>query len=385
MTRRAFLHIGLPKAATTFLQTTMWHNRPLLRAQGMLYPGRRRMDHYDAAVQVRRRADYVGTGPRAHAWDDLLAAWSDEPAATSLLVSHEFFSLCSAAQAQRVVADLSGTEVTVVLTVRSYARQFPAVWQESLKMSDTRGFDEFMDDAFSSKPVGAWSWNSQSIPDILSRWSQAVPPERFRIVTVPPPGASPELLWQRWCAAVEIDDTGFDRDLTFTNESLGAQQAALLRRVQPQIAGPLDPRDERHRWVRGYLGHEVLLRQRGDRFAPRPRHSEELLRRAGQAVDELRARPYEVIGDLEDLLAAPPETARHPDDVSEGEIIDTAAAAIAQMVSDVRELTLERDALRQRLARPDRRALGRARRVAAGIRRRLRLRRGARRRGGARP
>lgn len=371
MTRRVFLHIGLPKTGTTFIQTTMWHNRPLLRAQGMLYPGRRRMDHHDATVQVRRRDGAPTTGPqrpRLQAWDRLLAEWHEAPEASSLLVSHEFFSLCTAAQAQRVVDDLAGAEVTVVMTVRAYVRQFPAVWQEALKMGDVRSLDDFMDGAFTQAPRGAWSWRSQSIPDIVSRWASAVPPERLRIVTVPPPGSSPDLLWQRWCAAVEIDDTGFDRDLTFSNESLGAQQAALMRRVQGRVGSPLQPNGERHRWVRGYLGHEVLLRQRGDRFAVRPHHAEELARRAGQAVEAVRAGGYQVYGDLQDLLAPPPTGTTHPDDVSAEEVLDVAADAIAQMVADVRELTLERDALRRRAERT---GTGRARRLGSRVRRRL--------------
>ncbi len=381
MTRRVFLHVGLPKTGTTFLQTTMWHNRPLLRAQGMLYPGQRRMDHHDATVQVRRRSDYPTRdpqGPDPEAWDRLLAEWSSTPDATSLLISHEFFSLCTDAQAQRVVDDLAGAEVTVVMTVRAYVRQWPAVWQEAVKMGDTRSLDEFMESAFTQAPRGAWSWRSQSIPDIASRWSSAVPPERLRIVTVPPPGSSPDLLWQRWCAAVEIDDTGFDRDLTFSNESLGAQQAALVRRVQDRVDSSLEPNRERHRWVRGYLAHEVLLRQRGDRFALRPPHAEELARRAAEAVEVVQAGRYQVFGDLQELLAPPPADTTHPDDVSDHEVLDVAATAIAQMVADVRALTIERDALRRRLERG---GVGRTRRLGARVRRRLlagrRVRRGA--------
>ena len=30
-TKRLYLHIGLPKTGTTFLQTTMWENRRALR------------------------------------------------------------------------------------------------------------------------------------------------------------------------------------------------------------------------------------------------------------------------------------------------------------------------------------------------------------------
>ena len=55
MARRVYVHVGLPKTGTTFLQTTMWHNRAQLAAQGFLYPGEKRMDHFHASNAVRGR------------------------------------------------------------------------------------------------------------------------------------------------------------------------------------------------------------------------------------------------------------------------------------------------------------------------------------------
>lgn len=57
MASRVFLHVGVPKSGTTYLQTTMWHNRAPLRAQGLLYPGAKRMDHYHASQDVRGQRD----------------------------------------------------------------------------------------------------------------------------------------------------------------------------------------------------------------------------------------------------------------------------------------------------------------------------------------
>ena len=66
MAERVFLHIGLPKTGTTFLQTTMWHNRAQLEAQGFLYPGAKRMDHYHASQDVRGQRT-----PPTGAWEQL--------------------------------------------------------------------------------------------------------------------------------------------------------------------------------------------------------------------------------------------------------------------------------------------------------------------------
>lgn len=366
MSRRVFLHVGLPKTGTTFLQTAMWHNRDVLRQRGFLYPGDQRMDHYRASQEVRGTPP-ARMGKHAGTWQRLvrdLARWDGDG-----LISHEFFSMATARQAKDAVAALAPAEVIVVVTVRSYVLQFPAVWQEALKMNSERSFDEFMEDAFAGSLRGAWGWDSQDIPAVLARWSEAVPAPRIRVVTVPPAGQGSDVLWHRWLEAIEVDGTGLDLDVAFSNSSVGAAQAALLHRVKPKLTGRLTEGTERHRWVRQYFGHEVLVPQKGSRFGPRPDHVDKLRERSREAVEAIKAGGYPVIGDLDDLVSPEPPAGPHPDDVTDAEIVDVAARAIEQMIRDVRRLTRERDAWR---ARARGRRLGRAARAMRRVRSRMR-------------
>lgn len=369
MARRVYFHIGVPKSGTTFLQTAMWHNRRQLRRQGFLYPGSKRMDHYHAS-QVVRGTSPARLGNDAGAWDDLvgeLAAWDGTG-----LVSHEFFCMASAEQAQAAVAALAPAEVHVVLTARDYVRQWPAVWQEALKMRRDHTLDEFMQLAFARKLHGGWSWDSQDVPAILERWSTAVPADRVHVVTLPPPGAPRNLLWDRWTQVLGIDDSSLDMDVSFGNESLGAAQAALLHRVKPHLSKPLTDGPVAHRWVRGYFGHEVLVPQRGDRFGLRAEDAARLRELSIEAVAEIARGGYAVHGDLDDLVPSEeqPEL-RHPDHVSESEMLDVAARAIDQMIRDVRTLTTQRDRARRearRRTRPRRAARSLAGRLRARLR-----------------
>ena len=269
MARRVFLHVGLPKTGTTYLQTMMWHNRAALRERGFLYPGTQRMDHYRAWQAVRHGAkDRRATA----AWERIrhqVRGWDGDA-----LVSHEFFSMATPRQAARVVEQLQPAEVHVVLTARAYALQLPAVWQEALKMGSTRSFGDFLDGMLEGEPRGAhqgapWSWRSQDLRQVLRRWARAVPADRTTVVTVPPPGGPRTLLWERWCEAVEIDDSGLDLSAPFRNESLGAAQAELMLRVNPRLSGP----SSRVRSGTGGCGPTSATRcsvpQSGARFAPR--------------------------------------------------------------------------------------------------------------------
>jgi len=188
-------------------------------------------------------------------------------------------------------------------------------------------------------------------------------------VTVPPPDAPRDLLWTRFREVAGLDDADFRWDAAVPNESLGAAQAALLRRVKPHLSGPLLQGPVRHRWVRRYLGHEVLVPQRGSRFSPRPHQVAALDERCRQAVAAVRDAGYPVAGDLDELL---PRAARsggaHPDDVGDDELVEVAARAIEQMVRDVRRLTEQRDRWRREALAARRRRPGHlARRLAGAL------------------
>lgn len=373
MARRVYVHIGLPKTGTTFLQTTMWHNRRLMREHGLLYPGSSRMDHYHASQAIRGAAGRVpAAGPAWQRLRDELADWEGDG-----IVTHEFLSVASVKEARAMVRALAPAEVHVVVTVRDYVRQFPAVWQEWLKMPGEESLDDFMELAFDHQVKGAWSWRSQDAPAILARWQKAVPRDRIQVVTVPPPGAPRPLLWQRWCRAVGLDDTGFDHDVSFPNESLGGPQAAVMLDLKPHLTGDLTSGPVRHRWVRKYFAHEVLVPQDGPKFGPRPDHAARLAQLSAKAAAQLRRRGYAVVGDLDDLVpAADAPVLPNPGDVTDAEKLEVALRAIDTLIHDVRALTQQLQATPA--PRP---ARGRGRRVARRSRRTARslARRAARR------
>ena len=345
MAERVFVHVGAPKSGTTFLQTVMWRNRQKLRGVGLLYPGRQRMDHFHATEAVRDLT--AAAAPTPTAWDrlcDEIDAWSG-----TALITHEFFGAASAEQARRALERLAAAEVHVVLTARDYARQFPAMWQEALKMRVSMPLDDFVDRVLAHEISGPWGWSTQDVPAILDRWGAGVDPRFVHVVTVPRPGAPRDLLWRRWCRVLQIPPESCDLDVAAGNESLGVAQAAFLLKVKPYLLDELHPTPERHRWVRGHLGPDVLVPQGGGRFGLRHRHLDELRQLAEDEVRILEARGYDVAGDLEELVPSRPETEHpNPGDVTDSEIVEVAARAAATMTAQVRSLSLERDEWRRK-------------------------------------
>ena len=102
MVERAFVHIGLPKTGTSYLQTILWASRDQLRADGVVLPGEERRDHLWASRVVREDPKVPGLSQRKRtAWDRIVAelAASDGTG----LISHEFFASATQEQALRMV------------------------------------------------------------------------------------------------------------------------------------------------------------------------------------------------------------------------------------------------------------------------------------------
>ena len=75
MVDRVFVHIGLPKTATSYLQTIIWSNRePLRAARHRAYPATERRDHLWASRTVREdRTPASAPRSTARAWARICA------------------------------------------------------------------------------------------------------------------------------------------------------------------------------------------------------------------------------------------------------------------------------------------------------------------------
>ena len=94
----------------------------------------------------------------------------------------------------------------------------PATWsgrspRSGRRTSSTGGrsayarFLEHLRDPDRQGRLATWFWGVQEIPDILDRWGETSPRERVHLVTVPPQGAPPTLLWERFAETFGIDPT----------------------------------------------------------------------------------------------------------------------------------------------------------------------------------
>jgi hypothetical protein len=377
-TSRVVLHVGVPKSGTSFLQATLRANAERLDAVGVHYPTQQHKGLFHAALELTGNHPGWGVPDRRvkGSWERLCKD-ARKHAGTTVL-SNELFSNVDAADVPRALAALDGLEVHLVVTARDLARQLPAEWQEGVKHGRRLRFQRFLDrvtDPDRGHPHARKFWHHQDIADLLDRWGSTLPPERVHLVTVPPPGAPRDLLWQRFCSVVGVDPAVAVLPEVGANTSLGVTAIDVLRRVNRELHRGKDAPPQLRRTVKQALVNGAL---RGDDSA-RVSTPDELLPRLEEITDgwtrRIREAGYDVVGDLDELRplsASTPSPGRRRVSVADSrDLAVRAVAVLTKEVATLRHEVRETEALRQRVADLE---AGQGR-LTAALRRRLARRR----------
>ncbi|HEY2635760.1 MAG TPA: hypothetical protein VGI54_00110 [Solirubrobacteraceae bacterium] len=346
MTKKVYLHVGTPKTGTSYLQHVLFHNRRALQRHGITYPASRHDAHFLAALDLMRMP-WGGLESQAiGAWDELAA--KVRRASGDAIISHEILATASRVQIGRALDSVGhgrDAEIHLVLSVRDLVRQIPAEWQENVKHRAALSYGAFLDrirDRSREGRIPAWFWGVQEIPDILDRWGHDLPPEHVHVVTVPPAGGEPELLWKRFVEAFGLDGIPLQLDGERVNPSLGSAETALIRRINRAANEELEPVFYRP-LVRELLSHQTLSsRTKTPRLALPPDVHPWASALEEAWIAEIQARGYDVIGDLDDLRGAPPvEDYSDPDHPDEALVSSAAVDALKAVLLDHARLQRE--------------------------------------------
>jgi len=367
---RVFVHVGLPKTGTTFLQDLLRAHRSALRDAGLWYPDDGHRDHFFAALDARGDHTFAGAvRPAAReAWPKLVRLAMDFDG--TVVVGHEVLATAPADRARAALEAFGDTEVHVVVTARDPARQVVADWQESVKHGRRQRFDQFVRNAgLSGEDAGddTGVFRGQRLPDVLTAWGDPLPSKQVHVVTVPPTGAEPGLLWRRFATVVGVPDP--DRfaagDDVRANPSLGVADIEVMRRVGTFLDGRLVG-NEFGAIAKNLYAQTILPRVSRTPAPVAPATLSPTLESLAESwIATINDRGYDVCGDLAELRPRVSE-GRSPDDWENEEILDTAAAATAELLLEVAQLR------RRRPAPPDARERRRLHRVLSGVARRLR-------------
>ncbi len=333
MVSRAYVHIGLPKTGTSYLQQTLWSSRHALAATGVLIPGERhQLQRHAIWDLLGRRLRGVGQPEVAGSWAALVEtvqAWAGD----TVLLSEEFLVHARRGDVKQIVEALGPAEIHVVVTVRDLGRAIGSMWQQEVAKQLTMPWPEYVAavrNPSAGRPMaGIAFWLRYDLEKILATWETAVPRDRIHVLTVPPAGSPVTVLLERFALATGIEyDTLTPAD-GLVNPAVGVTGTEVLRRLNQDLA-TLDERQYLH--VMRVL--RTGLFQTPDVKQPSLPASERAWadRKAAEVIEWLDSGGYDVVGDLTDLL--PPGHESAADDgqpVTDRQLADAALVALAHL------------------------------------------------------
>ncbi len=184
--RAVLLHIGPHKTGTTAIQGALLQARSALAEHGVVYAGRERQ-HMMAALAVTGGKGLYGD-PQASMphWNRLVeqvAAAEDR----RVVVSSEFFDDADPATARRIVEELGGQRVHVVVTLRPLAKILPSAWQQYVRNKLRLSYQDWLDAMLNKPPYvepTTTFWQRHRHDVLVDRWATIVGPQNLTVVVV---------------------------------------------------------------------------------------------------------------------------------------------------------------------------------------------------------
>jgi hypothetical protein len=321
----------MPKTGTSYLQSVYLDSAEQLSRDGLALAPPTRREAFWLSLAIRDGLRPQRDPAAALQVVERFAEQVRSAEAERLLVSDELLGAASATQIERLLEACRPREVHLVLTVRSLARLLPSTWQQRIQQaSETPALDDFLDAvADRHSRIGARWWDERGVQNVIERWSAYVPLDRVHVVTVPRGPSSAELL-RRYSAVLGVDAARLSTDAPRQNASLGYAEAEVLRLVRERIPPELL---NRHAYVpvgKRWLAERHLAPLGG----PPPRMPLRLQAwceaEAQSAIDYLRGRSVDLVGDLEDLRPLP-EDFQEDTSVPADELVRVAVGALASI------------------------------------------------------
>jgi hypothetical protein len=222
--------------------------------------------------------------------------------------------------------------------VRDAAATIPAQWQTSCRNGGKVPLRTFVqgighvlsDDEAARKRAGRMWQRTQGVARMLDVWVPLVGRKRVHVVTVPPRGSDPDLLWRRFASVVGVDPAVCTNRTADTNPSLGLASTELLRRVNVAL-GDVSyydyTRTVKRQLARGILGSRaplesrVELNRRGRRLAAQWNAT---------ILAAVEQHGVELVGARDDLPVSPPgpDVPKALASPSTDELLEAAATAL---------------------------------------------------------
>jgi hypothetical protein len=325
------VHIGPHKTGTTFVQSALHLARAKLAERGIIYPGTGQ--HYLAPIlAVTGQPALLGERqPGLRAWTDLVRT-VHAAGAQRVVLSSEFLAQASPEVASRVVAELGGPAVHVVVTLRPLTAILPSQWQQYVQNGFQMPYEQWLAGILADPPVTPTPafWQRHRHDVLIARWAAVAGVRNVRVVVAD--GADPARLLRAFEAMLGLPPDFLVAGRDTANRSLTQAEAEVVRRLNDVFRDQHWPAHSYPRFVRNGAVHRMKVAREPGPDEPRIQTPAWALERAAELGAEMaaniRSTGVQVVGDLAVLSQRPHEPAAD----SETEAVIPAEAAVQAIV-----------------------------------------------------
>ncbi|MGW5470480.1 hypothetical protein [Streptomyces chartreusis] len=181
------LHIGPHKTGTTSIQGALFAAKDEMARHGVEWPAGTRHP-MEAVLAACARTGMMGdTAPTERHWQRLLEQVRATGRRTSVLSSEFFADAPDDETIKRVVEQLGGDRVHVLVTLRPLARIMPSQWQQYVQNGLRMGYEDWLAHMLRKPPYDKPNpsfWRRHRHDRLVERWARVAGAERVTVVVV---------------------------------------------------------------------------------------------------------------------------------------------------------------------------------------------------------
>ncbi|MEU9306164.1 hypothetical protein [Streptomyces sp. NPDC048256] len=181
------LHIGPHKTGTTSIQGALFAAKEKLPAYGVAYPAQSRHP-MQAVLAACSRTGMIGdTTPTERHWARLVDQVHAAGRHTCVISSEFFADAPDDATAERIVEQLGGESVQVLVTLRPLVRIMPSQWQQYVQNGLRMGYEDWLEHMLRKAPYEKPNpsfWRRHRHDRLVERWVRVVGADRVTVVVV---------------------------------------------------------------------------------------------------------------------------------------------------------------------------------------------------------
>ncbi|MFE1833267.1 hypothetical protein [Streptomyces sviceus] len=181
------LHIGPHKTGTTAVQGSLFAAKDQLPEHGVVFPAHSRHPMEAALAACARPAMMGDTAPTERHWTRLLEQVGAVGAKTAVISSEFFADAEDDDTIARIVGQLGGEPVHVLVTLRPLVRIMPSQWQQYVQNGLRMGYEDWLTHMLRKEPYEQPTpsfWRRHRHDRLVGRWVRAVGPRRVTVVVV---------------------------------------------------------------------------------------------------------------------------------------------------------------------------------------------------------